>query len=70
MKIMVIGGGGREHAIIKKLKESDKISKIYALCVALICNRRCNLPLLLHHGNPKSLEWLSQHILGFGFEGV
>ncbi len=31
MKIMVVGGGGREHAIIKKLKESDKISKIYAL---------------------------------------
>ena len=22
MKIMVVGGGGREHAIIKKLKES------------------------------------------------
>ncbi len=31
MKIMVVGGGGREHAIIKKLKESDKVSKIYAL---------------------------------------
>ena len=31
MKIMVVGGGGREHAIIKKLKESDKISKIFAL---------------------------------------
>ncbi len=31
MKIMVVGGGGREHAIIKKLKESSKISKIYAL---------------------------------------
>ncbi len=31
MKIMVIGGGGREHAIIKKLKESPKAEKIYAL---------------------------------------
>jgi len=31
MKIMVVGGGGREHAIIKKLKESSKVSKIYAL---------------------------------------
>ncbi|MBQ9757046.1 MAG: phosphoribosylamine--glycine ligase [Clostridia bacterium] len=31
MKIMVVGGGGREHAIIKKLKESSRISKIYAL---------------------------------------
>jgi len=31
MKIMVVGGGGREHALIKKLKESPKITKIYAL---------------------------------------
>ncbi len=31
MKVMVVGGGGREHAIIKKLKESREISKIYAL---------------------------------------
>ncbi len=28
---MVVGGGGREHAIIKKLKESTQISKLYAL---------------------------------------
>lgn len=31
MKVMVVGGGGREHAIIKKLKESNKITKLYAL---------------------------------------
>ncbi len=31
MKIMVVGGGGREHAIIKKLKKSPKVSKIFAL---------------------------------------
>ena len=31
MKVMVIGGGGREHAIIKKLKENDEITKLYAL---------------------------------------
>ena len=31
MKIMVVGGGGREHAIIKKLKENKSIEKIYAL---------------------------------------
>lgn len=31
MKIMVIGGGGREHAIIKSLKKSPKVSEIYAL---------------------------------------
>ena len=31
MKIMVIGGGGREHAIIKKIKENPIAEKIYAL---------------------------------------
>ncbi len=31
MKVMVIGGGGREHAIIKKLKESKEITEIFAL---------------------------------------
>ena len=31
MKIMVVGGGGREHAIIKKLKENKIVEKIYAL---------------------------------------
>ncbi|MGN0452318.1 MAG: phosphoribosylamine--glycine ligase [Ruminococcus sp.] len=31
MKIMVVGGGGREHAIIKKLKESKKVTEIFAL---------------------------------------
>ncbi len=31
MKILVVGGGGREHAIIRKLKENKEIKKIYAL---------------------------------------
>ena len=31
MKIMVVGGGGREHAIIKKLKESKNVDEIYVL---------------------------------------
>jgi len=31
MNIMVVGGGGREHAIIKKIKENPKADKIYAL---------------------------------------
>lgn len=31
MKVMVVGGGGREHAIIKKIKKSLKVDEIYAL---------------------------------------
>ena len=31
MKLMVIGGGGREHAIIRKLKENPRVEVIYAL---------------------------------------
>ncbi len=31
MKVMVVGGGGREHAIIKKLKENNSITEIFAL---------------------------------------
>ncbi len=31
MNILVVGGGGREHAIIKKLRENKNIDIIYAL---------------------------------------
>ncbi len=31
MKILVVGGGGREHAIIKKIKENKAVSEIFAL---------------------------------------
>ncbi len=31
MKLMVVGGGGREHAIIKKLKENKNVEEIFAL---------------------------------------
>ena len=31
MQILVVGGGGREHAIIKSLKKNPSVEKIYAL---------------------------------------
>ena len=31
MKIMVVGGGGREHAIVKKIKENPAVEAIFAL---------------------------------------
>ena len=31
MNILVVGGGGREHAIIKKLIENPLVTHIYAL---------------------------------------
>ena len=31
MKVMVVGGGGREHAIIRKIAQNPQVEKIYAL---------------------------------------
>lgn len=31
MNILVVGSGGREHAVIKKLRENSEVKKIYAL---------------------------------------
>lgn len=31
MKLLVVGGGGREHTIIKKLKENKSVTEIFAL---------------------------------------
>ena len=31
MKLLVVGGGGREHAIIKKLRENPAVTEIFAL---------------------------------------
>jgi phosphoribosylamine--glycine ligase len=36
MKVLVVGGGGREHAIIRKLKENSSIEEIHAEIMSFI----------------------------------
>ncbi|MGN1473826.1 MAG: phosphoribosylamine--glycine ligase [Eubacteriales bacterium] len=31
MKLLVVGGGGREHALVKKLRENKNVTELYAL---------------------------------------
>ena len=71
MKIMVVGGGGREHAIIKKIKENKEVEKIFALpgnggiagTVALYAGgRRGRSDLFLH---PKGTAWKERKMLIF-----
>jgi len=54
MKILVIGSGGREHALVWKLRQSPRVSQV--LCVpgnGGICDEASCLP-----GDPKNLETL------------
>jgi phosphoribosylamine---glycine ligase len=43
MKILVVGGGGREHVIVRKLKESSKTTELY--CApgngGILCDAQC-----------------------------
>ena len=51
MKILVIGGGGREHALVWKLRQSPRVSQVYCLPGnGGICEEAACLP-----GDPKSL---------------
>lgn len=54
MKVLVIGSGGREHALVWKLRQSPRVSQIY--CVpgnGGICDEALCVP-----GDPKNLEGL------------
>lgn len=54
MKVLVIGSGGREHALVWKLRQSTRISQLYCLPGnGGICDEATCLP-----GDPKNLETL------------
>lgn len=65
MKIMVIGSGGREHALIKKLKQSPKVTELYtlpgnggiahdAICVNIAVN---DIPSIVEFALSKSIDF-------------
>jgi len=54
MKVLVIGSGGREHALVWKLRQSSRVSQLYCLPGnGGICDEATCLP-----GDPKNLEAL------------
>ncbi|HJT54380.1 MAG TPA: phosphoribosylamine--glycine ligase [Candidatus Angelobacter sp.] len=54
MKVLVIGSGGREHALVWKLRQSSRVSQLYCLPGnGGVCDEATCLP-----GDPKNLEAL------------
>ena len=53
MKVMVVGGGGREHALIKKIKEYDVVTRFKIVVIVELANDKhcdnskhyCKVPL-------------------------
>ena len=41
MKVLIVGSGGREHAIAWKVAQSSKVDKIYCRACRM-CRYRCN----------------------------
>lgn len=64
MKILVVGGGGREHVIVRKLKESPKTSELYcapgnggiskdAVCVPIAAD---DIPSIVRFSQEKQID--------------
>ena len=66
MNLLVVGGGGREHAIIKKLKENPNVETIYALPGnGGIAQDAVCVPSIDAKGIPAIVDFAKSHAIGF-----
>ena len=63
MKFLVVGSGGREHAIVMKLSESPRVSKIYCAPGNAVTELDRQIPRLQRGRIKTTIEGDMQHMV-------
>lgn len=64
MKVLVIGSGGREHAIVRKLKESPRVTALYCapgnggISVDAVCVNVTAIPDVVAFAQKEQMDWV------------
>ena len=65
MKILVVGGGGREHAIVHKLRENPEVREIYVLPGNRGIGREAQCVPIRATDIPAMVAFAKEHAIGF-----